>query len=95
MSAEVLLLAQGLRATSGSGSHMTVEDAVCAQFQSRVVDFRKVTFESFRQGRHAAQYFDPLQADKSLDDACWALDTAQRALNQTRALLAGGGLTSY
>jgi hypothetical protein len=36
MTAESLLIRQGLRATGGDGSHMTVEDAVSAQFSARV-----------------------------------------------------------
>ena len=34
MAAEALLAWQGMRATGGDGSHMTVEDAVSAQFKS-------------------------------------------------------------
>ena len=34
MAAEALLICQGLRATGGEGSHMTVEDVMNAQFGS-------------------------------------------------------------
>lgn len=95
MAGEALLLLQGLRATGGDGSHVTVEDAVCAQFGSQVQDFTKAIFERFRQGRHAAQYFDPSGADKTSTDAEWALETAARALQQAGALAAGGALDPY
>ena len=59
MTAEALLACQGLRATGGDGSHMTVEDAVSAQFALDIPAFAKPTFERFRRTRHSAQYFDP------------------------------------
>ena len=95
MSGEALLLVQGLRATGGDGSHVTVEDAVCAQFSGHVDDFTKAIFERFRQGRHAAQYFDPSKADKTKRDAEWALATADRALHQTAALIDQGAIELY
>jgi uncharacterized protein (UPF0332 family) len=52
MSAEALLLRQGLRATGGEGSHAAVEDAVSAQFSDGITGFSKVRFERMRQGRH-------------------------------------------
>ena len=45
MAAESLLARQGLRATGGDGSHMTVEDAVAAQFAADIPEFAKPTFE--------------------------------------------------
>lgn len=42
------------RATGGEGSHMTVEDAVGAQFADRVAGFAKPTFERLRRTRHLA-----------------------------------------
>lgn len=95
MAGEALLLQQGLRATGGDGSHVTVEDAVCAQFSGEVDDFTKAIFERFRQGRHAAQYFDPSKAEKTGPDAEWALSTAARALSQTTKLIARGTLEPY
>lgn len=95
MSGEALLLLQGLRATGGDGSHVTVEDAACAQFSGEVDDFSKAIFERFRQGRHAAQYFDPSKAEKTRADAAWALSTAGRALDQTKSLIIGGTLDPY
>jgi hypothetical protein len=47
ISAEALLACQGLRATGGEGSHMTVEDAVSAQFTAVIPAFAKPTFERF------------------------------------------------
>jgi hypothetical protein len=62
MAAESLLVRQGLRATGGDGSHMTVEDAVAAQFGTDIPAFAKPTFERLRRTRHTAQYFDPAAA---------------------------------
>src|ERR1700722_16211690 len=45
MAAETLLIRQGMRATGGDGSHMTVEDAVSAQFAGNIPAFAKPTFE--------------------------------------------------
>jgi len=95
MSGEALLLLQGLRATGGDGSHVTVEDSVCAQFGGEVDDFTKAIFERFRQGRHAAQYFDLSMSDKSEADAEWALETADRALRQSGVLATSGALGPY
>ena len=52
-------------------------------------------YERFRQGRHAAQYFDPSKAEKTRPDAGWALSTAGRALSQTRAVIDGGTIELY
>ena len=49
MAAEALLVRQGLRATGGDGSHMTVEDAVAAQFSDRIPGYAKPTFERLRK----------------------------------------------
>jgi len=59
MAAEALVIRQGLRSTGGEGSHVTVEDAVSAQFAGHIEQFAKPTFERLRRTRHAAQYFDP------------------------------------
>ena len=59
MAGESLLARQGLRATGGDGSHVTVEDAVSAQFAADIPAFVKPTFERLRRTRHSAQYFDP------------------------------------
>ena len=95
MAGEALLLVQGLRATGGDGSHVTVEDAVCAQFGGVVEDFNKAIYECFRQGRHAAQYFHPSKAEKTRPDAGWALSTADRALSRSTALIDGGTVEPY
>jgi hypothetical protein len=88
MAAEALLARQALRATGGDGSHMTVEDAVSAQFAADVPAFAKPTFERFRRTRHAAQYFDPSAAPITESDASWAIEKATAALSGARELLA-------
>jgi hypothetical protein len=55
MAAESLLVRQGLRATGGEGSHVTVEDAVAAQFAEVIDAVAKHTLERFLRTRHAAQ----------------------------------------
>jgi hypothetical protein len=87
MAAEALLAWQGLRATGGDGSHMTVEDAVSAQFAADIPAFVKPTFERFRRTRHSAQYFDPDAAPITEADAGWAIEKAQAALAGVRRLL--------
>jgi uncharacterized protein (UPF0332 family) len=95
MAAELLLLRQGLRATGGDGSHVAVEDAVSAQFATRIAGFSKVRFERMRQGRHASQYFDPARPEKTDDDARWALDLAEEVLSATQEVLRSGSLSLY
>lgn len=85
--AESLLVHQGLRATGGDGSHMTVEDAVSAQFSSVVSAFAKPTFERFRRTRHSVQYFDPKAAPITEADAVWAIGKAAAAVSGVRMLL--------
>lgn len=87
MAAEALLVWQGLRATGGDGSHMTVEDAVSAQFGADIPAFLKPTFERFRRTRHSAQYFDPDAAPITAADATWAIEKASDALAGVRRLL--------
>jgi hypothetical protein len=87
MAAEALLAWQGMRATGGDGSHMTVEDAVSAQFAVDIPAFAKPAFERFRRTRHSAQYFDPDAAPISKDDAGWAIEKAMAALAGVRRLL--------
>jgi uncharacterized protein (UPF0332 family) len=88
MAAEALLVRQGLRATGGDGSHMTVEDAIGAQFTKQIPGFAKPTFERLRRTRHAAQYFDPSSAEISADDSAWALATARTVVGAVEQLLA-------
>jgi len=95
MVAESLLARQGLRATGGDGSHMTVEDAVSAQFSSDIPVFVKPTFERFRRTRHAAQYFDPNAAPITRADASWAIDKASAALRGARDLLSRSSLDRF
>jgi hypothetical protein len=87
MAAEALLAWQGMRATGGDGSHMTVEDAVSAQFAADIPAFAKPTFERFRRTRHSAQYFDPDAAPITKADAAWAIEKATAALAGVRRLL--------
>lgn len=88
MVAEALLAWQGMRATGGDGSHMTVEDAVSAQFAADIPAFAKPTFERFRRTRHSAQYFDPYAAPITEADVRWAIEKATAALAGVRRLLA-------
>ena len=61
MSAEALLARQGLRATGGDGSHMSVEDAVSAQFAAAIEAFAKPAFERFRRTRQYGAVFRPVR----------------------------------
>lgn len=88
MAAEALLIRQGLRSTGGEGSHVTVEDAVSAQFVGHVEQFAKPTFERLRRTRHSAQYFDPSASPLAVADAEWALEKSSGAVAGVRALLA-------
>jgi len=87
MAAEALLARQGLRATGGDGSHMTVEDAVSAQFGKVIPAFAKATFERMRRTRHAAQYLDLDAAPITDLDAAWAIGKASAAVAGVKALL--------
>jgi hypothetical protein len=87
MTAESLLVRQGLRATGGDGSHMTVEDAVSAQFSERMPGFAKPAFERFRRTRHSAQYFDPQAAPITRSDASWAIEKATAVVAAAQELL--------
>ena len=95
MAAESLLVRQGLRAIGGAGSHVTVEDAVSAQFASAVKAFAKPTFERFRRMRHSAQYYDSDGPAITHNDAAWAILTAQSAAEGTRRISEGGGLSRF
>jgi HEPN domain-containing protein len=88
MAAEALLIRQGLRATGGEGSHVTVEDAISGQFAKQIPGFAKPTFERLRRTRHAAQYFDPSSAEISQDDATWGLTTSRKVVEAVEQLLA-------
>ena len=88
IAAEALLIRQGLRATGGDGSHVTVEDAISAQFAGDIDEFAKPTFERLRRTRHAAQYFDPSAAPTSPEDAEWAQEKSRGAVAGVESLLA-------
>ena len=88
MGAESLLACQGLRATGGDGSHVTVEDAASAQFARHIPAFAKPTFERFRRTRHSVQYYDPAAAPITVQDAAWAIEKATTALEGVKMLLA-------
>lgn len=87
IAAESLLARQALRATGGNGSHVTVEDAVSAQFAEDIRAFAKPTFEQMRRTRHSVQYFDPDAAPVTKSDAQWAIDKAAEAISGASALL--------
>jgi hypothetical protein len=95
MAAEALLGRQGLRATGGDGSHMSVEDAVSAQFAADIPAFAKPTFERLRRTRHSVQYFDPSAAPISRPDAEWAIEKAGAAVSEVKALLPAGSLGRF
>jgi hypothetical protein len=95
MVAESLLARQGLRAAGSGGSHMTVEDAISAQFSADIPVFAKSTFERFRRTRHAAQYFDPAAAPITRSDATWAIDKASAALRGALDLLGRSSLDRF
>jgi hypothetical protein len=95
MAAESLLARQGLRAARGDGSHVTVEDAVSAQFAADISAFVKPTFERFRRTRHTAQYFDPSAAPITKPDAQWAIEKATAAVGGARALLSSLSLERF
>lgn len=87
MAAEALLVRQGLLATGGEGSHMTVEDAISAQFADRLPGYAKPTFERFRKTRHTAQYFDPSASPLERPDAEWALEVSRATVDGAAELL--------
>ena len=87
MAADALLVRQGLLATGGQGSHVTVEDATSAQFGGRVTEYAKPTFERLRKTRHTAQYFDPTAAPLERADAEWALEVSRAAVEGADELL--------
>jgi uncharacterized protein (UPF0332 family) len=87
MAAEALLVRQGLLAPGGGGSHMTVEDAISAQFADRIHGYAKATFERFRKTRHTAQYFDPSAPPIDRADAEWALGISRAAVDGAAELL--------
>ena len=87
MAAEALLVRQGLLATGGEGSHMTVEDAISAQFSDRIAGYAKPTFERFRKTRHTAQYFDPSASPLERPDAEWALEVSRATVDSAWQLL--------
>ena len=95
MAAEALLGRQGLRAAGGDGSHVTVEDAVSAQFAAEIPAFAKPTFERLRRTRHTAQYFDPSAAPITEPDAAWAIEKAAAALSGVTALLSDAALERF
>ena len=95
MAAEALLVGQGLRATGGDGSHVTVEDSVSAQFSGEVEVFAKPTFERFRRLRHSAQYFDPDMPEVTEEDAEWAITTGGAAMDGARHISEQGSLPPF
>lgn len=95
MAAEALLVRQGLRATGGDGSHMTVEDAVAAQFSDRIPGYAKPIFERLRKTRHTAQYFDPSASPIEEADARWAIEVSRASVDAAGDLLASEPLARF
>ncbi|WP_420621867.1 hypothetical protein [Candidatus Poriferisodalis sp.] len=95
MAAESLLLRQCLRPMSGKGSHVTVEDAVSAQFAEPIPEFAKPTFERFRRNRHAAQYYDDTAPPLTSEDAKWAISVASAALAGSKRISAEDVLAPF
>lgn len=95
MAAEALLAQQCLRATGGEGGHVTVEDAAAGQFAAEIPAFAKPIFERIRRTRHTAQYFDPDEPDVTDDDAAWAVEQAQDAVDGATRLLDSGRLARF
>lgn len=95
MAAEALLLRQGLLATGGEGSHVTVEDAVSAQFATRITGYAKATYERFRKTRHTAQYFDPSAPPLERADAEWALGVSRAAVDGVDEVLGSEALVRF
>jgi len=87
IAAEALLARQALRATGGNSSHVTVQDAVSAQFAADIPAFGKPTFERLRRTRHSVQYFDPDAVPVDEADASWAIGKAADAQSGARSLL--------
>jgi hypothetical protein len=79
-------------ATGGEGSHMTVEDAVSAQFAGDIPVFAKPAFERFRRTRHSAQYFDPDAAPITNADAARLSNRGLNRPSQTRLRIAQRGV---
>lgn len=95
MAAEALLVRQGLLATGGEGSHMTVEDAISAQFADRIAGYGRATFERFRKTRHTAQYFDPSAPPLVRADAEWALGISRAAVDGAAEMLRSESLDRF
>jgi hypothetical protein len=95
MAAESLLSRQGLRATGGDGSHMSVQDAVSAQFAAEIQAFARPTFERLRTTRHAVQYFDPALPPVTESDTRWAVEKASDAIAGATELLARAQLARW
>ncbi len=95
MATEALLVRQGLLATGGEGSLMTVEDAISAQFAGRIAGYAKARFERFRKTRHTAQYFDPSAPSLDRADAEWALGVSRAAVDGAAELLRSESLDRF
>lgn len=95
MAAESLLLRQSLRSMSGEGAHVTVEDAVSAQFADSIPEFAKPTFERFRRKRHSAQYYDADAPPLTSEDAQWAVSLAKAAVDGSRRISEADALEPF
>jgi hypothetical protein len=87
IAADALLARQGLRASGGDGSHVTVLDSAAAQFDDEIPDFSVAGSENFRTRRHRSQYREIGVPEVTRDDASWAVEKAEHAVAGARNLM--------
>lgn len=84
--ADAIVLLHGYRTAARPGAHeATLAFAAASLEQS---PFTEPTASTFRQGRHASEYFDPERPiDKTEGDARWAVDQARSACASVESAL--------
>lgn len=87
MAAEALLLRQGLRATGGVGSHVTVEDAVGAQFRRGHPCVREAHVRAHAPHAAPGPVLRPAAPPVETGDAEWAIGISNDAVDATRYVL--------
>jgi uncharacterized protein (UPF0332 family) len=76
--ADAITLLHGYRSTSAPGGHVAALAFAAAALDDS--PFKEPTASTFRQDRHAAQYFDPERPiTRTQADARWAVDQARSA----------------
>jgi hypothetical protein len=86
--ADAIVLALGYRVPAIAGAHRIATDVAHAALREHSHAFAPPTAEQFREGRHQSEYFDPdLPIDKTKDDAAWAVECAQAAIDAVGAAL--------